>query len=131
VVPGKELHAVAFAGRDGGRHRSLVGVIQGADGTWAVNGQAGGGESDPSREQPWLNFCGWGWPSAFSGGGWVIGRGSEVAARVHLRFQTGPTLEDTVDAGVVLFIADEPGHTPATAEILDAGGSILASHLAF
>jgi hypothetical protein len=40
-------------------------------------------------------------------------------------------LEDTVDDGVVLLIADAHVDVPATAEILDAKGSLLASHSAF
>jgi hypothetical protein len=40
-------------------------------------------------------------------------------------------LEDTVDDGVVLLIADVRVDVPATADILDATGSLLASHSAF
>jgi hypothetical protein len=40
-------------------------------------------------------------------------------------------LEDTVDDRVVVFIADARVDVPATAEILDAKGSLLASHSAF
>ncbi len=130
-VPGHELHAVAFADQDGKNCRFLVGVVQAADGGWEVKGLAGGGGSDPPRDQPWVNFCGWGWPHSFSGGGWVTGSGSEAAARVRLRFREGPILEDTIDGGVVLLIADAHVDVPATAEILDATGSLLASHSAF
>ena len=129
-IPGHELHAVAFADRDGRRYRYLVGVVQGAS-DWEVKGLAGGGEGDSPRDQPWVNFCGWDWPRSFCGGGWVIGRGSEAAARVRLRFRGGPMLEDTVDDGVVLLIADARVDVPATAEILDASGSLLARHSAF
>ena len=52
------------------------------------------------------------WPRSFRGGGCVIGRGSTTAARVRLRFRRGPTLEDTVDDGVVLLIADARGLRP-------------------
>ncbi len=130
-IPGQELHAVSFADRDGRNYRYLVGVVQDAKGGWQVKGLAGGGEGDPPRDQPWVNFCGWGWPRSFCGGGWVIGSGSKAAARVRLRFRGGPMLEDTVDDGVVLLIADARVDVPATAEILDANGSLLASHSAF
>jgi hypothetical protein len=40
-------------------------------------------------------------------------------------------LEDTVDDGVVLLIAGARVDMPAIAEILDAAGSLLASHAAF
>jgi hypothetical protein len=139
-IPGRELHAVTFADREGMTYRYLVGVVQGAGG-WQVKGLAGGGrrlqdprqsgEGDPPRDQPWVNFCGWGWPRSFCGGGWVIGSGSTAAARVRLRFRGGPMLEDTVDDGVVLLIADARVDVPATADILDAKGSLLASHSAF
>jgi hypothetical protein len=130
-IPGQELHAVAFADRDGRNYRYLVGVVQDAKGGWQVKGLAGGGGNDPPRDQPWVNFCGWGWPRSFRGGGWVSGSGSSAAARVRLQFRRGPMLEDTVDDGVVLLIADAHIDMPATAEILDARGSLLASHSAF
>jgi hypothetical protein len=40
-------------------------------------------------------------------------------------------LEDTVDDGVVLLIADARVDVPAMAEIFDASGSLLASHSTF
>ena len=129
-IPGHELHAVAFDDRDGRHYRYLVGVVKRADGDWKVNGLAGGGVGDPPRDLPWVNFCGWGWPSAFRCGGWVTGRGSKAAVRVRLRFRRGPELEDSVDDGVVLLIADARVEMPAIAEILDANGSLLASQSA-
>jgi hypothetical protein len=126
-----ELHAVAFADSGGRHYRYLVGVVTSRDGSWQVSGLAGGGEGDPPRDRPWVNFCGWGWPGSFCGGGWVIGSGSEAASRVRLRFRAGPILEDTVDDGIVLLIANARVDVPATAEILDGTGSVLASHSAF
>src|ERR1700674_4627001 len=130
-IPGHELHSVAFADSDGRRYRYLVGVVRSRDGSWQVSGLAGGGVGDPPRDRPWVNFCGWGWPGSFCGGGWVIGSGSAAAARVRLRFGAGPILEDTVDEGIVLLIANARVDMPATAEILDGAGSVLASHSAF
>ena len=130
-IPGHELHSVAFADSDGRRYRYLVGVVRSRDGSWQVSGLAGGGVGDPPRDRPWVNFCGWGWPHSFCGGGWVIGSGSKAAAHVRLRFREGPILKDTVDDGVVLLIAEARVDVPATAEILDASGSLLASHSAF
>lgn len=129
-ILGQELYAVTFDDRNGTPYRYLVGVKD-SDGGWEINGLAGGGVGDPLRKQPWVNFGGWGWPSAFCGGGWVIGSGSGNAARVRLRFRAGPVLEDTVDDGVVLLMADSRVDLPATAEILDGKGSLLASHSAF
>lgn len=130
-ILGHQLHAVAFDDRNARPCRYLVGVVRDSDGDWEISGLAGGGVGDPPRDHPWVNFCGWGWPSAFRGGGWVTGSGSEVAARVRLRFRGGPMLDDTVDDGVVLLIADSRVDVPATAEIFDAKGSLLASHSAF
>jgi len=130
-IPGHELYAVAFADRDGRNYRIVVGVVQGADGGWEVKGLAGGGGSDPPRDKPWVNFCGWGWPQSFCGGGWVTGSGSETAARVRLQFREGPIFEDTIDSGVVLLITDAHVNVPATAVILDANGSLLATQSAF
>ena len=129
-IQGHELHAVTFADKEGRRYRFLVGVLQSASG-WEVSGLAGGGEGDPPRDQPWVNFCGWGWPRSFHGGGWLTGEGSEAAARVRLRFQTGPPLEDAVDDRIVLFSTDARVDLPAAAEILDASGARLATHSAF
>ncbi len=129
-IAGHELHAVTFDDRNGRPHRYLVGVKDSANG-WEISGLAGGGVGDPRRDQPWVNFCGWGWPSAFCGGGWVTGSGSADAARVRIRFRGGSVLEDTVYDGVVLLMADSRVDLPATAEIRDANGSLLASHSAF
>jgi hypothetical protein len=125
-----ELHAVTFADREEKKYRFLVGVVQNRDG-WEVKGLAGGGEVDPPRAQPWVNTCGWGWPNSFCSGGWVVGTGSEAAARVRLRFPGGPTLQDSVDDGIVLMISDARVQVPATVEILDADGSLIATHFAF
>ena len=129
-IQSHEIHAVSFADQGGKRYRFLVGVLQGDDG-WEVSGLAGGGEGDPPRDQPWVNFCGWGWPRSFHGGGWLTGRGSEAAARVLLRFRTATTLEDSVDDRVVLFITNARVDMPAAAEILDVSGARLAIHSAF
>ncbi len=45
-IPGHELHAVAFADRDGRNYRFLVGLVRDASG-WEVKGLAGGGAGDP------------------------------------------------------------------------------------
>ena len=127
---GHELRAVTFADKGGRRYRFLGGVLQGAGG-WEVSGLAGGGVGDPPRDQPWVNFCGWGWPRSFRGGGWLTGKGSEAAARVRLRFQIGPTLEDEVDDRIVLFSTNARVDLPAAAEILDASGAQLATQSAF
>ncbi len=129
-IQGREIHPVTFGDQEGRNYRFQVGVVQGIDG-WEASGMAGGGEGDPPRNKPWVNFCGWGWPQSFHGGGWLTGEGSEAAARARLRFQSGPTLEDAVGDRVVLFITNARVGLPATAEILAAGGALLATQSAF
>jgi hypothetical protein len=92
---------------------------------------AGGGGNDPNRGRPWVNLAGWGWPAAFYGGGKVIGNGCETANRVRLRFKNGVELEDTIDDGLVLFIADRAVNPPAAVDILDSAGLVIESHGAY
>jgi len=61
----------------------------------------------------------------------VIGTNSERAARARLLFADGTTLEDAVDAGIVLFMTEAPVRLPATVEILDGTGSVLTTYEAF
>jgi hypothetical protein len=49
----------------------------------------------------------------------------------RLRFADGPSLEDSVDVGVVLFMSETPVQLPATVEIGDGTGSMLTSYEAF
>ena len=130
-VGGKQLHAVAFQTIAGHSRHFVIGVVHDRTGAWEVSGMAGGGGSDPHRDRPWVNFAGWGWPGGFSGGGRVVGSGCEEATRVRLRFKNGVELEDTVDDGLVLFIADRVVKVPASADILDSAGLPMASHPAF
>ncbi|MDQ6948793.1 MAG: hypothetical protein M3256_21675 [Actinomycetota bacterium] len=61
----------------------------------------------------------------------MIGTNSERAARARLLFADGTTLEDAVDAGIVLFMTEAPVRLPATVEILDRTGSVLTTYEAF
>ena len=61
----------------------------------------------------------------------MIGTNSERAARARLLFADGTTLEDAVDAGIVLFMTEAPVRLPATVEILDGTGSVLTTYEAF
>jgi hypothetical protein len=106
----------------------VIGTEQDKTGAWHVCGMAGGGGNDPHRERPWVNLAGWGWPAAFYGGGKVIGKGCEAANRVRLRFKNGVELEDTIDDGLVLFIADRAVNPPAAVDILDSAGLVIESH---
>jgi hypothetical protein len=128
---GHQLHFVRFRTTAGDQREYIVGVMEQPDGRWEVLGSAGGGGADPPRDHPWINFGAWGWPGFFYGGGRVIGRDSERATRARLRFSDGTTLEDSVDADVVLFMSHGSVQMPATVEILDGTGSVLATHEAF
>jgi len=128
---GHQLHFVRFRTKAGDQRQFVVGVVQEADGRWEVRGRAGGGGSDPPRGLPWINFGAWGWPRFFCGGGRVIGKDSERAAQARLRFSDGTTLEDTIDADVVLFMAKDPVRLPATVEIMDETGSVMTTYEAF
>jgi hypothetical protein len=130
-VPGRHLHFVRFKTRAGELRRFVVGVVQQPDGHWQVRGCAGGGGGDPPRDRPWINFGAWGWPRFFYGGGSVIGTESERAALARLRFADGTSLEDSVDAGGVLFMTEAPVRLPVTVEILYGTGSVLERYKAF
>ena len=51
--------------------------------------------------------------------------------RARLRFADGPSLEDSVDAGIVLFMSETPVRLPATVEIVDGTGTLLTRYEAF
>jgi hypothetical protein len=131
AVPGHQLHFVRFITRKGEQRQFVVGVVRNADGQWEVRGCAGGSGGEPPRDHPWINFGAWGWPRFFCGGGRVIGVDAERAVRARLRFAGGPSLEDSVDAGVVLFMSETSVRLPATVEIVDRTGSMLTSYEAF
>lgn len=130
-IGAKQLHAVAFRTVDGQSRAFVIGTEQDKTGAWHVSGMAGGGGNDPHRERPWVNLAGWGWPAAFYGGGKVSGKGCEAANRVRLRFKNGVELEDTIDDGLVLFIADRAVNPPAAVDILDSAGLVIESHAGY
>ena len=130
-MSGNQLHYVVFHTRTGEERQFVVGVVQQADGSWDVRGSAGGGVATPVRDHPWINFGAWGWPRFFFGGGKVVGAGAERATHARLRFADGTTLEDSIDAGVALFMTDGPVQMPVTVEILDRTGAMLTTYQAF
>lgn len=130
-APGYQLHFLRFNTRTGAERQFVVGVVQQPDDRWEVRGCAGGGGEDPARDRPRINFGAWGWPRSFCGGGRVVGVNSERAAHARLRFADGTTLEDSVDAGVVLFRTETPVRFPVTVEILDGTGTMLTTYEAF
>jgi len=124
----KRVYAVSYDDTEGQRHFDIVGVDQQPDGSWSAGGGAGGSGKGPIRDRPWVNFGGWWGVDLFCAGGEVIGTGADQARRVRLSFADGTTVEDTVDDGVVLFLVEHGVQFPATASILDASGTVLATH---
>ena len=84
-------------------------------------------EEDRSETDPRVNFGGWWGADGFCAGGDVIGTGSDQARHVRLSFVDGTTVEDSVDDGVVLFLVEHGVRLPATASILDANGTVIAT----
>ncbi len=117
---GHQLHLLRFRTKAGDLRWFVVGVVEQPDGQWEVSGCAGGGGVDPPRDHPWINFGAWGLPRFFCGGGNVVGVDSDRAVGVRLRFANGTTLEDTVDAGVVLFMTENPSIRPPSNSLLIA-----------
>jgi len=129
-IPKRQVHAVAFDTAEGWRMRFTCDLAQDDDGNWRVQGGAGGGaDGGPVRATPWVNLGGGGWPANFYAGGDVLDNGLDVA-RVRLIAANGTIMEDTVDAGVVLFVTDQPVELPVRAELYDRTGQIVGQHTA-
>lgn len=99
-------------------------------GDWRVRGGAGGAGDQPRRATPWVNLAGGGWPDQFYAGGRIHNAGIDIA-RVELRFANGITLEDDTEAGVALFITDQPVEIPATLALLDRDGNDVSTRRPF
>jgi len=130
-IPKRQAHAVTFDTTEGRRMRYTCYLAQDDDGNWRVQGGSGGGaDGSPVRATPWVNPGGGGWPANFFAGGVVLDNGLD-AARVRLIAANGTTMEDTVDAGVVLFVTDQRVELPLQAELYDQSGQLIGRHSAF
>jgi hypothetical protein len=128
AFPGCQMHEADFATRDGQARHLLVRTWQEPGGSWVAGPIGGGGGEGPHRNRPWVNFAAQWNAQHFAAGGHVTGRGAEAARTVRLTFTDETSLEDTVDNGVVLFFTS-PGVTfPATVDILDTAGNVLAEY---
>jgi len=78
-----------------------------------------------------VNFCAGFGPQDFSGGGHVVGDGSEKATSVRLTFANDIRIEDTVDNGVVLFFEPRTAVAPAEVSVIDDMGATLVSYVEF
>jgi len=130
-IPRRQVHAVTFDTVEGQQMRFTCDLAQDNDGNWHVKGGTGSSADDsPVRATPWANLGGGGWPANFYAGGVVLDNGSDVA-RVRLIAANGTLMEDTVDAGVVLFVTDQRVELPLQAELYDRNGRMVGQHVAF
>ncbi|MDQ2745526.1 MAG: hypothetical protein M3Z66_24980 [Chloroflexota bacterium] len=129
-IPGRQLHAVVFEMKQGPLGQRTCALSQDQDGTWRVEGGAGGGTDLPDRDPPVANLGGGGWPTRFYAGGRVLDTSGQVG-RVRLISSNGTTLEDTVDERWVLFLTDQPMEPPIQVQLYDGTGSMLNQHPLF
>jgi hypothetical protein len=122
-----DLAMVAFEYADvqDRRWEGWVGVRR-ADGVWRVTGGASGSAgNDPRSPAPWANL-GATWSERLSmAGGRVHGEG---VARVRLVSAPGGAVEDRVDDGIALLMAQGAFPRPWTVELYDGSGALLGSH---
>ncbi len=127
-IPGRQLHAVVFETKRGLWMQYTVPLTQDQEGTWRVEGGAGGGGVDlPDRDPPVANLGGGGWPTRFYAGGRVLDATGQVE-RVRLIGSNGTTLDDTVDDRCVLFLTDQPMELPIQVQLYDGTRSMLNQH---
>lgn len=128
-IPDRRLYAVTF---DDEQHQSwfwLIAAERDRTGSWSAVGVAGGSGQVPERSEPWLNLAGsWGQGRLYAGG--EIHPAGASVAKVRLTLADGTQLTDNAQAGVALFISDQVAE-PATVDIYDTTGQLLASHAAF
>jgi hypothetical protein len=130
ILPTCEMRSVAFTNHRGIQVEWIVRTWQNSDCSWVVAPIGGGGHA-PRRTKPWVNFAAHFGPEHFAAGGHVEGRGSEQAANVRLIFADGFMLEDSVDAGIVLYFEPRSPAFPADVEILDEHGGLLTKYKEF
>lgn len=127
----RQVHAVVFDTAEGRRMRFTCYLVQDDAGDWRFDGGAGGSaDGAPVRADPSVNLGAGGWPASFYAGGAVVDNGVDVA-RVRLIAANGTIMEDTVDAGVVLFITDQLVERPIHVELYNQAGQMVAQHGAF
>ena len=118
--------AVHFVDENNLERFELIGVRHDND-SWVADSGAGGGADNPPRDQPWINLAAWGNDARLCAGGQIAGTNHDKIAAVRLRFTDGTTIEDDTERGVAIFVTAGPLRA-GTAELLDAAGTIVASH---
>jgi hypothetical protein len=134
-VAGRRLFAVAFDDVSGNRWCYLVAAEHNGDG-WVAHGVAGGSDGPaPSSRRPSasatpsIDICGqWGADRLYIGG--ELAPGAAAVGDVRLTLADGTRMTDDGASGVVLFVG-RAGAGPATVEIFDEHGDLLASRRAF
>ncbi len=129
-IHGRRLYAVTF---DDEQHESwfwLIAAERDPTGNWTAVDVAGGSGQSPQRSQPWLDLCGsWGQGRLYAGGE-ICTAGASVGV-VRLTLADGTQLTDDAQADVALFLSDQVAAEPATVDIYDTNGHLLATHAAF
>ncbi|MGI8556689.1 MAG: hypothetical protein ACR2ND_00005 [Solirubrobacteraceae bacterium] len=129
-IPDRRLYAVTF---DDEQHESwfwLVAAERDRTDNWIAVDVAGGSGQDPQRSKPWLNLCGsWGQGRLYAGG--EIHTAGANVGEVRLTLADGTQLTDDAQADVALFLSDQVAAEPATVDIYDTNGHLLATHTAF
>ena len=120
----RAMLAVDFEDTEGRPWQYVFSAARQRDGTWKVEGGAGGGGGVSRSAGPWANFGGWGGPKHLCLGGRVHGEG---VRRVRLIDARGLVVEDSVDDGIALLLCSEPVKVPCRLELLDAGGRVLTT----
>jgi len=127
-IPDRRFYAVTFNDE---QHQSwfwLVAAVRDSAGSWVAVSVAGGSGQSPQRSQPWLNLAGsWGQGRLYAGR--EIHTAGASVAEVRLTLADG-TLTDNAQADVALFLGDWVAE-PATVQVFNNDGQLLATHAAF
>ncbi|QBD76266.1 hypothetical protein EPA93_09690 [Ktedonosporobacter rubrisoli] len=135
ALPGRQLHVVMHRiNRAGDMMLWTYEVGQMRDGTWHIDGASGGSVSQcyPLGGKAWVSLregrCK-GNPDVFYLSGTVIDAGHDVK-RIRVITEDGVILEDVIEHGAVLLIAEQKIKQPLYAELYDRKGNLVGSHKA-
>lgn len=133
ALPGRLLYGVTFTSTEGRDVFCACEVRQQDDGTWSAHGSAGGGlGGSPRWETPRANLGGspGGESSGRYFGGFVESDPAGEVTQVRLVAADGVILEDTVEEGMILFLAERQVSLPLSAELYDQAGKLITHHVA-
>jgi hypothetical protein len=144
IIPGWQMHYVAFDEIDGSKQNLVVILMQQEDGTWRMSSMSSHGNVQemtarymvPVHDHPLIFMSGGKsgralqpdgtYQSQFVAHGEVIDNGFDVT-RVRLVNDTGQTFEDTVQDGLVLFacMQEQEVQFPMRTELYNAEGKLV------